>query len=54
MKHLEGQQRAGTFSHAPSSFPMLIIQRPECLAEINMFIKVNWLKLTVSKIEAII
>lgn len=45
MKPLEGQQRAGTLSHASFSLPVLIIQRPEHLAEISTFIKVNWLKL---------
>ena len=54
MKHLEGQQHAGTLSHASSSLPVLIIWRPEHLAEISTFIKVSWLKLTVSKTEAII
>lgn len=45
MKPLEGQQRAGTLSHASFSLPVLIIRRPEHLAEISTFIKVNWLKL---------
>lgn len=44
----------GTLSHASSSFSVLIIERPECPAEISTFMKVNWLKLTVSNVETII
>lgn len=51
MKHLEGEQYADTLSHASTSFPMLTIQRPECLAEISTFTKVSKLKLTVGKQE---
>lgn len=54
MKHLECHQYTGSLGHASSSLPVLIIQRPQHLSEITMFVKVNWLKLTVSKTEAII